>query len=118
MSITLPNASTANTGSTATIAVDVATAEAEFIAATTVLINQAISNGLFEVEPLLPLLVTPTYVSNYFTNLGYKVVFPILPPCPYWPPLYIPEVVPPGYIPPNTPKQIGLPRIQISWTTP
>lgn len=118
MSINLPSAATANTDSTATNTADVAAAEAEFIAATTVLINQAISNGLFCVEPFLPLLVTPSYVSTYFTNLGYKVVFPIIPPGPYWPPIYIPEVLPPGYIPPNTPMQIGPPRILISWSTP
>lgn len=79
MSITLPNAATANTDSAAINTADVAAAEATFVADTTVLINQAIQNGLFLVQPILPRLVTSAYVTTYFTALGYTVLFPIYP---------------------------------------
>lgn len=120
MSITLPNASTANTDSTATNAADIVAAEADFVAATTVLINQAIQNGLFLVQPVLPHLVTSAYVTTYFTNLGYAVLFPIYPQYGYNPAFVpgFPEVLPPGYENPffNHAYQ-GPPRIQISWTS-
>lgn len=118
MSITLPDATTANTESAATNTADVVTAQAEFVAATTVLINQAISNGLFLVQPILPSLVTSAYVTAYFTNLGYSVLFPIYPVYGYNPAFVpgFPEVLPPGYENPffNHSYQ-GPPRIQISW---
>ena len=125
---TLPNASTANTDSNANIASETATAETAFIASTTVLINNAISNSLFQVEPFLPLLVTPAYVTTYFTNLGYSVLFPICGGCncsgnsgyPYEPCFVtgFPEVLPPGYIPWNCECGYDGPsRIQISWTS-
>lgn len=115
MSITLPDESTANADTNANIAAQIAAAEAEFIANTTIAINQAVELGQFFIGPILPQLVTSVYVTAYFTGIGYVVTFPIIPPGPYWPPLYIPEVVPPGYIPPNTQFQPGPPRIKISW---
>jgi hypothetical protein len=118
--VNLPNASTANTESTATNTADVAAAQSEFIAATTVLINQAISNGLFLVQPVLPPLVTSAYVKTYFTNLGYAVLFPIYPVYGYNPSFVpgFPEVLPPGYINPFFDHAYpGPPRIQISWTS-
>jgi hypothetical protein len=118
MSISLPDESTANAESNAATAAQIAAAEAEFIASTTVAINQAIGLGQFFVEPILPPLVTSAYVTTYFTGIGYTVVFPIIPPGPYNAPVYIPGCVPPGYIPPNTPMQPGPVRIQISWPNP
>lgn len=123
---TLPTASTANTESNATIAAETATAQTAFIASTTVLINTAISNGLFQVEPFLPLLVTSAYVTTYFTGLGYTVLFPICGGCncsgnsgyPYEPCFVagFPEALPPGYIPWNCDCGFNGPaRIQISW---
>lgn len=124
--MTLPNAATANTDSNANIAAATATAQTNFIASTTVLINNAISNGLFQVEPFLPFLVTSEYVTGYFTPLGYTVLFPI---CggscgcgcnSQFNPCFVdgfPEVLPPGYVPWNCscggPSQPS--RIQISW---
>ena len=118
MAITLPNASTADTNSQATNTANIAAAEAAFIASTTVLINQAIANGLFTVMPYLPALVSSTYVTTYFTTLGYTVTYPIIPPGPYDPPFVagFPEALPPGYLPWNYGYAPGLPRIQISWS--
>ena len=120
MSYTLPNASTADTNSQATIAAETTAAENAFVAQATVLINEAISNGIFMIQPFLPPLVTPTYVTDYFQPLGYTVTFPIIPVGEFNPAFVpgFPEVLPPGYIPPfsnpNRPLP-GPPRIQISW---
>lgn len=119
MSVTLPNAAEAEAAALAAQAAAVATAEAAFIASTTVLINQAIAIGLPLVEPVLPVLVTSAYVTTYFTNLGYSVLYPIYPPGPFgefYPAAGFPEVVPPG----NSywggvNFYTGLPRIRISW---
>lgn len=119
MAITLPNASTANTDSTDTNAANVTAAETAFVASTTVLINQAIANGFFMIMPYLPFLVTSSYVTTYFTALGYTVTFPIIPPGPFNPCFVagFPEVLPPGYTPWNCGCGFtGLPRIQISWS--
>ena len=100
MAITLPNAATANTDSTAEIAAATAANQASFIASATVLINQAIANGLYQVEPYMVPLVTSDYITTYFQGLGYTVTFPIIPPGPWWP-CYaaagFPEVLPPGW---------------------
>lgn len=120
MSITLPNASTANTDSTATNTADVTAAEVTFVADTTVLINQAIQNGLFFVEPVLPILVTSAYVTTYFQALGYVVTFPILQYNGYNPAFVpgFPEVLPPGYLNPFFDHAYqGPPRIKISWSS-
>lgn len=116
MSITLPDASTANTDTTAVNAAEVAAQQVAFIAHTTVLINNAIANGLFSIYPFLPPLVTPDYITTYFTNLGYVVTYPIIVPGPFDPPFVIgfPEVTPPGWTPWSQQNQ-NIPRIQISW---
>lgn len=120
MAITLPNAATANTDSLATIVAETAAAQAAFIANATVLINQAIANGLFRIEPFMVPLVTSTYITTYFQGLGYTVVYPIFPfCCTQWNPCFVagfPEVLPPGYVPWNCGcGNDGRPRIQISW---
>ena len=123
MSITLPNATTANTDSNATISAETLAAQTVFVAAVTVLINQAISNGLFQVQPFLPPLVTSTYVNTYFTGLGYTVIYPVsgggcgcnsqYNPCFV---VGFPEVLPPGYVPWNCECGYEGPiRIGISW---
>lgn len=116
--VTLPDASTAETEALAAQAAAVATAEAAFIASTTVLINNAIELGLPLVEPFLPPLVTSAYVTTYFTDLGYAVLFPIIPPGPFNPAFVpgFPEVLPPGYTSWGGPNDYsGPPRIRISW---
>lgn len=133
MSVTLPNASTATTDSNASITAATTAAETAFIASTTVLINQAISNGFFQVQPFLPLLVTSAYVTTYFQGIGYTVLFPICgnncgngswgwddgccgSPC--IGPAGFPEALPPGYVPWNCACGYSGPaRIQISWPT-
>jgi hypothetical protein len=118
MSITLPDASDAETAALAAQAAAIATAEAAFIASTTVLINDAIALGLPLVEPFLPPLVSSAYVTTFFTNLGYVVLFPIIPPSPYNPAFVpgFPEVLPPGYVTWGGPGPYpGPPRIRISW---
>jgi hypothetical protein len=129
MPITLPNAATALTGSQATLTALMANAEATFVASTTVLINAAIANGFFQVQPFLIPFLTPTYVTTYFTNLGYVVSFPIWPDnCGYPGYPYEPCFAPPGF-----PEVLGNdyhnwscgcgddcgpPRIAISWNPP
>lgn len=119
MPVTLPNATTANTESFASIAAATATAEAAFIASTTVLINQATALGIFQIQPYLPALVTSAYVTTYFTGLGYSVLYPILPPSPFnWCgiPAGFPEVVPKNWVNWGCGcGYTGLPRIQLSW---
>lgn len=124
MSITLPTASAADTASNASIAAATAAVQAAFVASTTVLINQAIANGIFLVQPFLPILITQDYVTSYFQPLGYQVLFPICGSCcggwqecgPCFMPANFPEVTPPGFIPWNCcPDYQGPPRIQISW---
>ena len=117
MSVSLPNQATANADSQATITALTTAAEAAFVASTTVLINQAIANGLFFVEPLVVPLVTPIYVTAYFQALGYTVLFPIIPTSPFNPAFVpgFPEVLPPGYQQPFAPTPPGPPRFRISW---
>lgn len=123
MSVTLPTASAADTASNAAIAAATTAAQAAFVASTTVLINQAIGNGLFRVQPFLPILITAEYVTSYFQPLGYAVLFPICSNCCTWQecdpclmPANFPEVLPPGFIPWNCcPGFQGPVRIQISW---
>jgi hypothetical protein len=119
MAITLPNASNADTDSQATNNANIVNAQNQFVAAVTVLINNAISNGLFFVQPVLPPLVTSEFVTSYFTNLGYTVTFPLLPSAPYNPAFIpgFPEVLPPGYQDWNGPYyNTTIQRIEIAWT--
>jgi hypothetical protein len=117
--VTLPDASTANTDSNATLTADIAAAQAAFIASTTVLINNAISNGLFQVEPYIIPFLNISNVTTYFQGLGYTVLFPIIPPGPWnpcWPAAGFPEVIPSGWFPWGCQCGCeGPPRIQISW---
>lgn len=129
MSITLPTASQADTRSQANIAAETATAEAQFVAYCTVLINNSITNGLFQIQPFLPPLVTSTYVASYFQPLGYTVLFPAFnggcncsgnSGYPYEPCFVagFPEALPPGYeIWSCQCGNSGPPRISISWTS-
>jgi hypothetical protein len=126
--VTLPTDSEANAESMATITAKIAVANAEFIASTTILITNAISNGLFQVEPfVIPFLGIAT-ITTYFQGFGYTVVFPASFGCncngnsgyPYEPCFIagFPEVLPPGYVPWNCQCQdCGTPRVKISWTT-
>ena len=115
MSYTLPPAEEANTESVAADTAFIAAANAAFIANTTVLIINAINNGFFQVEPfVIPYLSIPT-VTEYFQSYGYTVLYPIVPPGPFEAMVLQPQVIPPGYIPPNQPQSPGYPRIQISW---
>lgn len=121
MSITLPNAATANTDSNTTITDETTAAQTNFIAYVTVLINDAISNGLFKVEPFMVPLVTSDYITTYFQGLGYVVTFPIIPPGP-WNPCFVagfPEVIPPGWVSWNCTCGCNcpVPRIRISWAS-
>lgn len=128
MSLILPNASVNDVSVTANLAAETAAAQAAFVASATVLINQAILNGLFRIQPFLPWLVTPAYVTSYFTDLGYAVQYPVDGYCcncsgnggyPYEPCFVagFPEVLPPGYIPWNCQCGYSGPsRIQISWS--
>jgi hypothetical protein len=119
MTYTLPTASTANTDSNATLAADTATANAAFIASATVLINNAIANGLFQVEPFVIPFMSISTITTYFQGQGYTVLFPILPPGPFnWcgVPAGFPEVIPPNWVPWGCQCGCeGAPRIQISW---
>jgi hypothetical protein len=118
MSITLPNASTANADSVAATAAATTAAEAAFVANATVLINDAMALGLFKIEPFMIPLVTSDYIATYFQALGYVVLFPIVPVDPFNPSFIagFPEVLPPGYvIPGNGDNDLGPPRIRISW---
>lgn len=122
MSITLPDAATATTDSNAAITAETLAAQTVFVAQATVLIDTAISNGLFLVQPFLPALVTSEYVTTYFTALGYLVLYPIYPNFSnqFNPPFIdgFPEVLPPGYVPWNVVGPLPGPvRIQISWPT-
>ncbi len=119
MSITLPNASTANADAVAATAAATTAAQAEFVANATVLINNAMGLGQFQIQPFMVPLVTSDYVTTYFQALGYTVLFPIVPPGPWnpcFPPAGFPEVIPPGW---NSWAcgcgQCGPLRIQISW---
>jgi len=118
---TLPNATTANTESNATIAANVANAQTVFIASTTVLINNAILNGFFQVEPFIIPWLSVGNITTYFQGLGYTVNFPIIPPGPYdpycWPAAGFPEVVPENWFPWRCGCGVcNTPRIEISWT--
>jgi hypothetical protein len=125
---TLPTASAALTASQATVASLMVTAEATFVASATVLINAAIANGLTQVEPFMIPFLTSTYVTNYFTPLGYVVNFPIFPfncgfPGYPYAPCFVagfPEALPPGYETwnCNCGCDCGPARIQISWAPP
>ena len=119
MAITLPDASTANTESNANLEAQTVIAQNAFIANATVLINNAIANGLFQIEPYLVPLVSVEFVTTYFTNLGYIVTFPAQPTYPYNPDFVpgFPEALPPGYITPlaNAVPNDQAPRFAISW---
>ena len=119
MSVTLPNATDANTESTAVDNAAITDAQNAFIANATVLINQAIQNGIFYVQPFITPLVTADFVNGYFQPLGYTVLFPVVPNYPYNPAFVpgFPEVLPPGYQEPlyNPVNGTGPPRCQISW---
>jgi hypothetical protein len=117
----LPDADTAKTESAATLAAAIATAEATFVAQVTVLIDNAIANGLYCVQPYLDPLVTSDYVTGYFSAppLNYVVLYPVYPLYPYNTMIEVvqPQVLPPGYQQPYTQNQYdGPPRIQISWS--
>jgi hypothetical protein len=128
MTYILPDATTANADSNATLAAHTATANAAFIAYATVLINNAVSNGIFRVEPYIAPFMNITTITTYFQGLGYTVLFPIVPPAPFND-LFgglaagFPEVVPPGWYPWGFPcncggncgGNCGAPRISISW---
>ena len=125
MNITLPSAALANDESISSINTFISAAEATFLASTTVLITNAISNGLFKVEPFLIPFVTSTYVNSVFQPLGYVVSFPIFPfncgfeypdfPCTA--PAGFPEVLGNTWFPwnCNCGCDCGPPRISISW---
>ena len=117
MTYTLPTDSEANASSMAQNAEVIATANAAFIADTTVLINNAISFGEYFVQPIIGANVDIPTVTTYFENVGYTVLYPIppvYPPNPAFVPGF-PEVLPPGYVPPNQPYVPGPIRMQISW---
>lgn len=123
MAITLPTASDADTFSQANNTAEITAVQNYFIANVTVLINNAIANGLFYVEPYSIPLVDPTWVSTYFTSLGYTVLYPLVPTYPYqqpFPAAGFPGVIPPGYVSPMTNPfydGTGAPaRYKISWT--
>lgn len=84
---TLPDQSDANIAAAAAQAAAITAGNAAFIQSTTILIENAIANGLFTVFPSLGINVDYTVVSAYFTNLDYVVSVP-----PYpgfgWPPIY------------------------------
>jgi len=123
MTYTLPDATTANTDSNATLAAHTATANAAFIASATVLINNAVANGLFQVEPYIAPFMNITTITTYFQGLGYVVTFPIVPPGPYDPYCYLaagfPEVIPPNWYPWGSLCMCGgncePPRMSLSW---
>jgi hypothetical protein len=118
MSVTLPNAATANTDTNTSITAATTAAQDRFVADVTVLINNAITNGIFFVEPYAAPLVTPDYVKGYFEPLGYTVVFPLVPPGPFNPTLVpgFPEVLPSDIVGNgDLPGGNGLPRYKISW---
>ena len=121
MAITLPIASAANTSTNANLADQTVVAQNAFIANVTVLINNAIKNNIFCVEPYCVPLVSTAFVTAYFTALGYTVLFPIVPTYPYNPTFVpgFPEVLPPGYVTPfsNPYAGEGPPRFRISWSS-
>jgi hypothetical protein len=119
MAVILPPQSEANNSTTNNILANIATANANFIASTTVLINNAIANDFYEVEPfIIPFLSIPT-VTAYFQALGYTVTFPIIPPGPwgmFYPAAGFPEVVPGGSTYWAGPfNNSEAPRLEISW---
>lgn len=120
--VTLPDQASANVGSAASNSAAITTAQNDFIASATVLINQAINNGFFQIEPYMVPLVTSTYITTYFQALGYTVTFPVISPGPWGPcffPAGFPEVIPPGLEPWNCHcGNCGPIRIKISWGPP
>jgi len=126
MTIVLPTQADANVGSQNAINAEITAAQAVFMASTTVLINNAINNGFFQVQPYLIPFVSSTFVTTTFQALGYEVLFPIYPFYGY--PGYHPCFAPAGF-----PEVLGndwvnwsctcgnsctAPRIQISWGPP
>ena len=84
---TLPDQSDANAASFAAQTAAVTAGNAAFIQSATILIENAISNSLYAVEPFLPINVDYNVVAAYFTGLGYTVQ--LLPIGPFgWPPIY------------------------------
>jgi hypothetical protein len=119
--LVLPTASEANAQTLAVIADLISTANATFIASTTVLIVNATSLGFYQVFPfVINWLDIPT-VTTYFENIGYTVTFPICPNGPFelcGPAAGFPEVIPPGYRGWNCGcSGLGRCRIKISWTS-
>jgi hypothetical protein len=121
-----PTESEANASSTAAIADLVATANADFQANATLLINNAITAGFYSVSPFVVPYLNIGTVTTYFQSFGYTVQFPICGSCncsgnagyPYEPCFVagFPEVLPPGYAPWNCcPDYEGPSRIKISW---
>jgi len=84
---TLPDQATANAASFAAQTAAVTAGNTAFIQATTILIENAISNKLYTVEPIIPLNVDYNAVLPYFTGLGYTVQFMLSLPN-GWPPIY------------------------------
>lgn len=116
---TLPTSTEANTQSNATITALTAAANTAFITSTTILILNAISNGLFQVEPYIVPYLSISTITTYFQGQGYTVTYPIFPPGPWiWcgAPAGFPEVL--GNDWHNWSCSCGsncAPRIQISW---
>ena len=121
-----PTESNANSESSAVSAAVIAAANANFEAATTLLIDNAISTGFYHVFPLVTPHLNINTVTAYFQSFGYTVTFPICGGCncegnagyPYEPCFIAgwPGVLPPGYKPWNCcPEYEGPARIKISW---
>lgn len=120
MSISLPNSAAANAASVAATAAATTAAQAHFVASATALINAAIANGFFKVEPYMIDLVSADYVKTYFEAVGYTVTYPIIPVGPWNPcfaPAGFPEVFPTDWVNWSCVcSGCGGPvRIQISW---
>lgn len=114
----LPTASVANTNSTATRTAETAAANAAFITATTILIDNAITNGLFQVQPFVTPFLSISTITTYFEGFGYTVTFPIIPPGPFnpcWLPAGFPEVVPENWVPYGCQCGCVPPRVGIAW---
>lgn len=117
--IILPPQSEANNSTTEAILAKIAAANANFIASSTVLINNAITNDFYEVEPFAIPFLDINAITTYFQSFGYIVTFPIIPPGPwglFYPAAGFPEVVPGGSTywagPFNNSEP---PRVKISW---
>lgn len=128
MAITLPPYSQANDLTATGIAAKIATANATFIASATVLINNAVNNGFYQIQPFVIPYLSISTVTTFFESYGYNVLFPSTFGCncdgnagyPYEPCFVagFPEVLPPGYVPWNCQcNECGTPRVTISWNS-